>query len=391
MDAPARGAGRAPLRVLLVTHFYPAHGGGIERVAAEFAARLAASGCELVWCASDSDAPPSLDGVRALPMATWNGIERASGFPYPLWRPRALSRLAAEVRRCDAVHVHDAIYLGSLFAATLARRHGRRLVVSQHIGEVPLPAPLAPLLALANRVGGAAVLRRADAVGFVSPAVRHHFAQRLGSLPGFHDLANGVDADVFHPGPDAARARAAARRAEGFDPARPLLLFVGRFVPKKRLPIVRALAQARPDWQWCLVGHGVERPQDWGLPNVRVLSPRPQAGLVDLYRAADLLVLPSEGEGFPLVVQEAMACGLPPAVTAEVAQGGSMPVGAWVELPASLATDTAAGVAALAEALAGPAAVRAAHREACAAHARRHWSWDAATATLLGWLRGDGA
>ena len=46
-----------------------------------------------------------------------------------------------------------------------------------------------------------------------------------------------------------------------------------------------------------------------------------QAELPPLYQAADLLVLPSVGEGFPLVVQEAMACGTPALVGDETAAG----------------------------------------------------------------------
>ncbi len=60
-----------------------------------------------------------------------------------------------------------------------------------------------------------------------------------------------------------------------------------------------------------MVGNGPVRPGQWGLPNIHVLGFQSQATLADLYRASDFLLLPSVGEGYPLVIQEAMACGLP--------------------------------------------------------------------------------
>lgn len=373
------------MRIVLVTHFYPAHGGGVENVAAQLAARMAAGGSEIIWCASDTDAPPAIEGVRCEPMATFNGVERVSGFPYPLWGPRSLVRLARWVRSADGVHVHDCIYAGSLVAAWLAHRHRKRLVVTQHIGLVPLPRLLRPMLGCANRIGAAAVLRRADGVGFISPAVRRYFEGLTGASPRFHYVANGVDGNIFHP---AAGDPAGKRAALGFDSLRPLLLFVGRFVPKKRLPLLRGMAVLRPDWQWCVIGHGPEQPQAWGLPNVRVLPPMPQRELAAYYRASDLLVLPSEGEGFPLVVQEAMACGLPACITADVAAGAHMPRELWVELPEAAGDSARNGVAAIEAWLTQSESERMTCRRAGAEYAAQTWRWDVAARAHLGWMRG---
>ena len=376
------------MKIVLVTHFYPAHGGGVENVAAQLAARMAAAGAEVTWYASNTDAAPAITGVRCEPMATFNGVERISGFPYPLWGPRSLMRLARSVRSADAVHVHDCIYAGSLAASWLARRHRRRLVVTQHIGRVPLPLLLRPVLACANRIGAATVLRHADGVGFISPAVRHYFEDLGGTSRRFHYVANGVDGGIFHPVPgDPAERRAAL----GFDGARPLLLFVGRFVAKKRLPLVREMAALRPDWQWCVIGHGPEQPQGWGLPNVRVLPPMEQRDLAACYRAADLLVLPSEGEGFPLVVQEAMACGLPACITAEVAAGARMPRELWVELPDGPGTTAPHRIAAIEHWLAQPKPEREALGRACTDYAAKAWQWDEAARAHLAWMRGEDA
>lgn len=366
------------MRLVLVTHFFPAHGGGIELVAAQLARRMADAGHRVVWCASDVDPPPVIPGVEARPMRSFNLVERLSGFPYPLWSPAALRTLAREVRDSDAVHVHDAIYASSLAAAALARRARRRLVVTQHIATVPLPWPLRPLFAAANRLAAAAVLKRADAVAFISPEVLRHFEALVGAREGFAYVPNGVDGVVFHPSTED---RHALKVALGFDPARPLLLFVGRFVPKKRLPLVRALALRRPQWQWCVVGQGPEDPAAWGLDNVAMPGPLAAHQLARLYRAADLLVLPSVGEGFPLVVQEAMACGLVPCVRAEVAAGAALPASLWVPLPPAGQTESVeceAAERAIADALDATPAQQLERARAVAQHAVAHWSWEAA-------------
>ncbi len=89
------------------------------------------------------------------------------------------------------------------------------------------------------------------------------------------------------------------------------MIFVGRFVEKKGLGVLKVLATNNPKIQFALVGKGPIRPQEWELPNIIVLDQQPQSSVADLYRAGDVLLLPSVGEGYPLVIQEAMACGLP--------------------------------------------------------------------------------
>jgi glycosyltransferase involved in cell wall biosynthesis len=367
------------VRIALVTHYFPAHRGGIELVAAQIAQRLARDyGAEVEWHASGCDAPPALPGVRALPAACWNFTERWLGFPYPLWSPFALARLARAVRRADAVHLHECLYLPNVVAYLAARAAGRPVIVTQHVGTVPFRSRvLRAVLSLAYRLLGRRVLGGATQVVFVSDAVKRCFEERVRFKAPPLLVPNGVDTQVFRPAPAAPRAA-------------PSLLFVGRFVEKKGLALLRELAARLPQAGWVFAGWGALDPAAWGLPNVRVIRDRSGAELASLYQAADLLVLPSVGEGFPLVVQEAMACGTPALISEETAAGAPAARALLLSEPVSGAQAAERWAARIGALLAAPAEL-AALRPRVAAFAREHWSWEQCAeryAALFGLRRG---
>ncbi len=164
------------MRVLLVTHYFPGHGGGVEIVAGELAVRLARRGFSITWAASSPAPTRPGDAVSYLPMNAWNGTERHFGFPYPLWGPAGLARLGSAVKECDLVHLHDCLYQGNAVALLRACMAGKPIVVTQHVGEVPYrQALLRGLLATANRTLGRMVLGGATQTVFISPKVLDYF------------------------------------------------------------------------------------------------------------------------------------------------------------------------------------------------------------------------
>ena len=309
------------LRVLLLSHFFESHGGGIELVARRLAEELAGRGIDVRWAATaEPGAPPPPDpSFERVPMHSFNLIERCCGFPYPIWTPTRYPALLTSLRWADVIHVQDAIYFGSQLAWRYARAKKKPFVLSQHVGAIPVPSRLYRAMhGVAMRWFSEPVLRSADAVAFGGDGVRAELGS-LRSQGATRVIYNGVDLGTFHAGggePEEGR-----RRRLGLDPKRPVFLFVGRFSPKKGLEKLCEAAAAIPGVQWVLIGSGRPDPSAWELPNVLLPGRQAPASLADWYRAADLLVLPSIGEGFPLVLQEAMACGTPCLVTEETRGG----------------------------------------------------------------------
>ncbi|NLH49881.1 MAG: glycosyltransferase family 4 protein [Myxococcales bacterium] len=146
--------------------------------------------------------------------------------------------------------------------------------------------------------------RLAARVIVTTPALQAHVA-RFATPEKIALLPNGVELDRFCPGE---RQESAAKKT---------LLFVGRLTAQKKLPLlIEALAPLRDRvrlicvgageeetaWRRLAAEHGVE--VDW-----RGVVPNEQ--LPEIYRRADLFVLPSRVEGHPKALLEAMASGLP--------------------------------------------------------------------------------
>jgi glycosyltransferase involved in cell wall biosynthesis len=247
------------------------------------------------------------------------------------------------------------------------------VLVTQHVGMVPFRNPLLRVvLFFAYSVFARLVLGGASQVVFVSDTVRDYFARFVSFRSAAQLVPNGVDTAVFRPADEARRA--ALRASAGVKPGGALLLFVGRFVEKKGLPLLRELAARMPEATWVFAGWGALDPQGWGLPNVKVARGRSGAELAPLYQAADLLVLPSAGEGFPLVVQESMACGTPALIGVDTAAG--LPGAAKLLLSEEVAgADAAARWEGRIRALLGSPEL-AGLRPAVADYTAKNWSWE---------------
>jgi glycosyltransferase involved in cell wall biosynthesis len=362
------------LRILTVTHFYESHGGGIERVAGHLCRHLAAQGHTASWAASAGDTPIASPDVAVVALPCINPTEALTGLPMPIPGPRGMARLWSAVRAADVVVVHDALYCTSILATAFAKMQRKPVILVQHVAEIAFAsAVMRRVMALANRLVTRPMLRSADQVLFISDTVRQHFAACTMKRPPLLQF-NGVDTGVFHPG-------AAERSAFGLPESGLLVAFVGRFVEKKGLSILQAVARQCPQVQFALAGGGPIDPRRWDLPNVHLLGSLPAERIAALFRSADCLLLPSVGEGYPLVIQEALAVGLT-VVCGEESARADPAASQWLHGVEVDLQDIEGSAARIAAVLKGAVAQPAASRQATIDYSQRAYSWAGFAARL---------
>jgi glycosyltransferase involved in cell wall biosynthesis len=276
----------------------------------------------------------------------------------------------------DIVWVHDLIYPANLVAALTAIAAQKPLVVTAHVGPIPYRNRLVRgVMAATIALTGRFILTRAAAVAFVSERVRTEFRARW-RLRDARLIPNGVDVGTFKPSTQAERDLVRNELGLG-DHA--VVLFVGRFVERKGLRLLHELARQMPSIEWVFAGRGPLDPSSWGLPNVHVEKERAGRGIAELYGAADLLALPSLGEGFPLVVAEALAAGLAVLVDPSTVAGYEA-VAEVTDCEPVGGRDAVSRWAARVTEVLGRDADRTVLAARRVEFARRHWDWDRAAA-----------
>ena len=255
-----------PICLLTVTHYFPSHGGGIERVAGRLTDEFCKQNVVVEWLSADTDPPPEPTWNRTpISVRASNVIERCIQLPYPIWSISALPVLWRAIGKSDVVHVHEHLYFGSILAVCMGRLQGRPVVITQHMGALGLHTRhFTAVYEAAARALGCLIFGLATRIVFISANVRSFFGRDECAKTQL--IFNGIDPKRFKAVPD--DQRGLLRADLGIDPHRQVILFVGRYVRKKGLRILESLAARSPKPLWVFVGTGPETPSNWSRDNV---------------------------------------------------------------------------------------------------------------------------
>jgi phosphatidylinositol alpha-1,6-mannosyltransferase len=286
---------RSPTMLAIVTDAFGGRG-GIAQYNRDFLRALAETG--------------AVSSITVLPRQARDPLVLPERIEQTSARPGRIGYSVA-VLRTALLRPVDLIFCGHLFmaplAALIARLKGAKLIVQSH-GIEAWPRP-----SRAQR----AALESADLVLCVSRHTRSAVLSWAAIAPERVLVVPDTVGEVFTPGDGSTRGVALALEGKR------VLLTVGRMDSRERykgqdrvIAAISSLVAKGHDICYVVVGEGADRirlealARDAGVSDrVRFLGHVGLQTLVELYRMADLFIMPSSGEGFGVAFLEAMASG----------------------------------------------------------------------------------
>lgn len=287
-------------RIVHVTYAYPPAIGGLEQVAQQLASSQAAAGLPVSVVTSDRGWDKTTEYTDTLPVTRLKSFVFANTTIIPglLWQ-------LLKLHKDDIIHLHVAQAFSPEIVWLASKIKGFRYVAHIHI-DAPPSTWMGFLLRIYKPIVLGRVLRSAHGVVVFTKEQKKILGQRYRiDSSRVHIIPNGVADEFF------------INKRRNIH-KKPRLLFVGRLSYQKNLTqLLDALDGISDQFTTTLVGDGELRAdleahaKKLNLKNITFAGFASGATLRTYYEKADIFVLPSEREGMPLVLLEAMAAGLP--------------------------------------------------------------------------------
>lgn len=325
-------------RVCIVNHTLPPDYGGAEIAAYRYAERLSQAGSKVILLGRTEDDrsgqsfPPYVE-----PVAVSLGGGRRTGGPAPFQAFEVLTRIARRlwpllIRRrqeYDVLHVFNSRSLFNLLAVPVARALGKPAILEMSLLGSDDPAALRRRSGRVGKLMASRpsirylLFRGATACVSKSPALTESYRTAGEPMSKLVEIPYAVDTETYAPA--SADEKDELRERLGLPLRGAIVLFVGGLSPRKGVHVLLeafgSTSRRHAECSLVLAGPGAKYAPSYveglratisehGLTGRVFLLERFVENVHEFMRAADIFSLPSEREGLPISVLEAMACGL---------------------------------------------------------------------------------
>ncbi len=234
-----------------------------------------------------------------------------------------------EIRRFDVIHLHEFRGIPNLYIWRYATKYKIPYMIQAHgaapavIGNQSIGRTISKFVF--DAIMGSKIIHDASALIALTKSEAKQYIQHGINEEKIHIIPNGIDLDDLNNIPERGR----FRKKYSISNNEKVILFLGRIHKIKGLDLlVKAFFEVRKEIDNCTLV--VIGPDDGYLgqlqnhikslqitKNVIITGPIYGRKKFEAYMDADVFVLPSRYEAFPVTVLEACACGVPVIVTSE--------------------------------------------------------------------------
>jgi glycosyltransferase involved in cell wall biosynthesis len=319
------------MKILQVTPaFVPSKFGGVKAVSYNLSKTLAKSGHEVTVYTTDADIGYSrLRGVRGvrnvdgIDVRYFRNLSNLLAWRHHLWLPLGMIKpMKKEIKTFDIIHIHDFRSIQNIIAHHYAKKHRIPYVLQAHGSVLPIFQKQG-LKKIFDIFLGYRILRDASKVIALTKTEAEQYKERGVDEDKIEIVPNGIDLPEYENLPR----RGEFKRKYSIRNDEKMILCLGRIHKIKGIDLlVKAFADLSEELnnvKLVIIG-----PDDGFLSTLKgqiedlkisakILFTGPLYGRdkLEAYADADVYVLPSVYETFPVTVLEACACGTPIIVT----------------------------------------------------------------------------